>query len=117
VQQPHRIVHSYAHIERREAFLNKTPLHKAAAYGEEAVARLLLDRGAEIDAVNGKGESPLHNARAGGENAVVRLLTDRGAKIDTSNRKGEAPLQIATKACSEGIVEQPTAMGPTASLE
>lgn len=37
----------------------ETPLHRAAAFGEENTIRLLLDAGAQIDAKDANGDSPL----------------------------------------------------------
>jgi uncharacterized protein len=37
----------------------ETPLHRAAAFGEEETIKLLLDAGAQIDAKDANGDSPL----------------------------------------------------------
>lgn len=37
----------------------ETPLHRAAAYGDEAMIQLLLDHGADCEARDGHGDSPL----------------------------------------------------------
>ena len=37
----------------------ETPLHRAAAFGDEEAVQLLLDAGAKIDARDMNGESPL----------------------------------------------------------
>ena len=37
----------------------ETPLHRAAAFGDEEVVQLLLDAGAKVDAVDMNGETPL----------------------------------------------------------
>jgi ankyrin repeat protein len=39
--------------------VGETPLHDAARIGHVGCARLLLSRGAEVDACNDSGESPL----------------------------------------------------------
>ncbi|CAM9140246.1 unnamed protein product [Scytosiphon promiscuus] len=39
-----------------------TPLHLAAANGQEQIVKLLLDKGAEKDALNSRGRTPLHLA-------------------------------------------------------
>jgi ankyrin repeat protein len=37
----------------------ETPLHRAAAFGDEAAVQMLLDAGAKVDAVDMNGETPL----------------------------------------------------------
>lgn len=64
--------------------LGMTPLHCAAAYGDEHTVKLLLHRGAEIEAKNNSGKTPLE---AGSEypgtseaEGVTRVLLDYGAQ-------------------------------------
>lgn len=37
----------------------ETPLHRAAAFGDEEALQMLLDAGARVDAVDMNGDSPL----------------------------------------------------------
>jgi ankyrin repeat protein len=63
----------------------------------EAV-RLLLDLGAEVNAVDDNGETALHGAAYQNRPKVVELLLDRGADISVWNNKNKAgwtPLMIA----------------------
>src|SRR5262249_6009269 len=53
----------------------------------EAV-KLLLELGAELQAVNQAGNTALHGAAARGFNAVVQFLVERGARLDVKNRRG-----------------------------
>ncbi|KAH8890019.1 hypothetical protein GQ53DRAFT_626756, partial [Thozetella sp. PMI_491] len=49
-----------------------TPLWRAAANGREAVARLLLDKGADLEAKDNQyGRTPLGSAATSGHEAVV----------------------------------------------
>jgi ankyrin repeat protein len=73
---------------------------EAAGTDEEAVeaARLLLDHGAEIDAVDNHGETAMHGAAYQSRSNLVQLLADRGADVNVWNRKnklGWTPLMIA----------------------
>ena len=66
----------------------------AASKGQEAVVRLLLDRGANIEAKNEDGHFSLINAIASGHKEALRLL-DNGANIEAKNRIGNTSLIMA----------------------
>ncbi len=57
-----------------------TPLHHAARSTDPAVAALLLDAGALLEAINSEGFSPLGIACAAGNWRLARFLIERGAK-------------------------------------
>ena len=59
---------------------NQVPLQWAACQGHEAVVRLLLERGADIEAKDRDGRTPLQWAMRNGHEAVVRLLHERRRK-------------------------------------
>jgi ankyrin repeat protein len=74
----------------RRGIIGETPLHWAAHNGHEAIVRMLLDAGADIEAdeIGCYGGKPLHWASEH-EPQVVRLLLARGAKVNSRNvRKG-----------------------------
>ena len=60
----------------------RTPLHWAASYNSLDVARLLIDRGAEVDARDEDGRTPLHYAARPSCLDVARLLIEHGANTD-----------------------------------
>jgi ankyrin repeat protein len=73
---------------------------EAAATEDEAVeaVKLLLDLGADINAVDNNGETAMHGAAYQSLPKLVRLLADRGADLKVWNRKnkfGWTPLMIA----------------------
>ena len=59
---------------------NYTPLHLAVAWGRAEVVTLLLDKGADVNAIDGKGKTPLKIAREIDRPDLVELLEKRGAK-------------------------------------
>jgi ankyrin repeat protein len=58
-----------------------TALSWAAANGQEAIARLLLDKGALVDPHDVTGGTPLIQAAAQGHTQIVALLVARGADV------------------------------------
>lgn len=57
--------------------------------------RLLLDRGANIEAEADGKVTPLHVAALCGQLGAIRLLVERGAKLDARNEDGMTPLDLA----------------------
>ena len=53
---------------------------------------LLLDRGVDINAVDGTGQSALHVAAGQAGESIVTALVQRGAKLDLKDRQGRTPL-------------------------
>ena len=72
-----------------------TGLHLAAYFGIKAIVKLLLEKGAAVDAADGDGETPLHWALDNGHVEVVRLLLEKGAAVDAADRDGQTPLSAA----------------------
>jgi ankyrin repeat protein len=74
-----------------------TPLQASVAARQKAVAELLLDKGAAVNARFPTGAVPLHLAAVLGDAATVRLLIDRGADRNAKDNAGRTPLQVATE--------------------
>ncbi|MCB1500646.1 MAG: ankyrin repeat domain-containing protein [Bauldia sp.] len=74
----------------------RTPLMVAAAFGNRAVAEVLLAGGANPSARDRLyGDTALHFAALAGRVEVARLLLARGADINTGANMGETPLHYA----------------------
>jgi len=65
-----------AYIEATRSDDGSTPLDTAAFNGHTDVVRLLLEKGANIEAT-----TPLHTAAYNGHIGVVRLLLEKGANL------------------------------------
>ena len=63
---------------------NAALLYDACEKGKVDVARLLLDKGAEVDRACEDGRTPLYIACQEGHVDVARLLLERGAVVDSS---------------------------------
>jgi len=74
-----------------------TPLMHAAEAGSEALARLLLERGADTNAVNRDGLSALTLAATGGHAGVLQILLDAGARVDMTDPHSRAALTWAAQ--------------------
>jgi len=71
-------------------------LFDAAAEGRLEEIRSLLDRGANINAVDTANWTPLHLASINGHHQCVELLLDRGANINAVDKYNYTPLHYAS---------------------
>lgn len=93
------LVERKANIEHR-AKTGLTPLMEAASGGYVEVGRVLLDRGADVNAapVPSSRDSALTIASDKGHYRFVDLLLRKNATIDVKNKKGNSPLWLACNA-------------------
>ena len=59
--------------------------------------RDLLDRGADVNVRNHKGQTALHCAAKAGFEPIVALLLERGADVNAKDHKGATPLATALR--------------------
>ena len=71
-------------------------LFKATAIGDLTQVRQLLDRGANVHAVDESGWTPLHQACSNGHRDIVGELLDRGASIHSKDKHGFSPIHHAS---------------------
>jgi ankyrin repeat protein len=79
-----------------------SPLHAAVEESEEgnkstAALKLLISRGAEVDMLDGGGETALHWAASFGANAMIQALLEHGADVNRPNLDGKTALHIAAE--------------------
>jgi hypothetical protein len=70
-------------------------IHIAVLAGKETIAKLLLDRGANIESRDSDGNRPLHFASRGDFPAIVKLLLEEKADIEAKDKNLNRPLHIA----------------------
>lgn len=89
-----------------KGLMGMTPLHMAAIRLKESAARLLLKKGADVNAVKDDGWTLLHNASQNGDAAFVCLLLENGADPNAKSKNGATPLHTAANGISEATVNQ-----------
>ena len=72
-----------------------TPLVIAALHGQTDIARLLIEKGADLSIPSENGSSPLLIAAFFGHRALVKLLLDSGADINAKNKDDYPVLSVA----------------------
>jgi ankyrin repeat protein len=73
----------------------RTPLIQASAEGKTDVVKSLLEKGADINALDGDGWTAMREASRNGHTEVVRLLLEKGADISTHDGDGWTALSLA----------------------
>lgn len=93
-----------ADIEMRDdRYWDMTPLGIAAHKGHHPAVRLLLDRGASIDAQDKAGDTPLMNSVYDSRREALEELLKRGANRDIQNNKGLTAADLARKRSDDFI--------------
>ncbi|KAM5284270.1 ankyrin repeat domain-containing protein 17 isoform 11-T11 [Hipposideros larvatus] len=95
-----------ANVEHR-AKTGLTPLMEAASGGYAEVGRVLLDKGADVNAppVPSSRDTALTIAADKGHYKFCELLIGRGAHIDVRNKKGNTPLWLAANGGHLDVVQ------------
>ncbi|KAH7114765.1 hypothetical protein B0J13DRAFT_488099, partial [Dactylonectria estremocensis] len=97
-----RIYSKTTHMEAT----NFTDLMLASYYGHRVVVKLLLEKGAEIEAKDSEhGRTPLSWAAENGHEAIVKLLLEKGADVESKAEYGRTPLWWAAEHGHEAIVK------------
>ena len=78
-------------LDERNAH-DESPLMLAVIQGEVEIARLLIDKGADV---NKTGWTPLHYAASSGHIELIHILLDEDAYIDAESPNGTTPLMMA----------------------
>ncbi len=81
----------------RSGSLDATALHEAAFWGRYEAAKLLIDGGADVNAVTEQKVAPLHRAARMTNVKVARLFLERGADPAIQDEDGKTPLDWCRK--------------------
>jgi len=78
---------------------------KAGRADPVEVIAMILDAGADVNAVNEQQTTAVHLAASRGNDKVVQYLASRGARLDIKNRQGKTPAEIAPKRTADLIAK------------
>lgn len=82
------------------------PIHYAASGPSPELTKLLLDRGADVDAESPNGTTPLMLAAQHAPQATVELLLQRGADPRRRNRRGLQAIDFAETGGRDFLIER-----------
>jgi ankyrin repeat protein len=94
-----------------------TPLMNAARIADLELLKLLVDRGAAVDARDARGRSALWYAAAAGHGPSVSLLLSARASPDAADREGTTSLLAAVRSGSLEALEKLLTAGADADAK
>ena len=84
---------------------NIQALHAAVARNDYQMCELLLQKGAEVNALQTQSVTALHSAVHRGNIALVKLLMEHGANKEGKMDNGDTPISIAEREGHKDILE------------
>ena len=82
-------------INRHADPSGRTPLMAAIRAGDLRAAKLLIQKGAQLEARDRNGRTALHHACAAGFKEITQLLIAEGARLNSVDRDDRSPLHHA----------------------
>src|SRR6187549_1012401 len=82
-------------INKRVASSSATLLHAAAHNAQPEAVKELLNRNADVNALNASGYTPLHDCASRGTEEIAVMLLEKGADLTIRNKAGLTPVGMA----------------------
>ncbi len=115
------ILNSGADIDPRDNYNNQTPLlwvlnplpfiyggkltEGQALENQTAIATLLIDKGADVNAQGYNGDTPLHLAIEMANVEITKILLLKNANVNAKDREGDAPIHVVLNYTNENSYE------------
>lgn len=106
-----QLLESGAGINARQPREGSTALSTAALHGNVEAAKMLLDRGAQVERTNEDGNTPMHVAAFLCHEDVLAVLLENGGSVTTKNRRGETPVDVVSGEWSDDLANFYHAIG------
>lgn len=101
------LIASQRQVDKRMARLSQGP-------GSVEIARILLDKGAVVNAKSAKGVTPLMVAAAHDNPPLIGVLVQAGADMKAEAPDGETALEIAMQNGNAAALQQLELLAPSA---
>ncbi|MEW6360076.1 MAG: ankyrin repeat domain-containing protein [Planctomycetota bacterium] len=84
-----------AYVDAKDHAYGMTPLFYAIGPMHQDVVKLLIERGANVNAKSSEGQTPLHFAARWNSRDAAILLISKGAEVNARDTCGRTPLDLA----------------------
>ena len=81
------------------------------------MAKLLLEKGADVSLANRDGNTALHIAAFFANKDLLELLLDKGASVSVKNRRSETPLDVVSADWSPQLEATYRSIGDLVGIE
>ncbi|MEK6237992.1 MAG: ankyrin repeat domain-containing protein, partial [Planctomycetales bacterium] len=115
--QTKKLLDKGAPINARHGEDGTTPLVSTALQGRLEVVKLLLKRGAKVEAANNDGNTPLHVAAFLCRSEIVELLLENGGSVLQKNKRGETSIEVISSPWNEPLAGFYTAVGTALGIK